>query len=490
VIIDCAKLPTPLAKVGARLNVVGPDSTADTFLITSYLAESGIKCLAVGFYAALLDKAPDYAYRIGHDLVRADGLGAWEQIIRNVTTLPQASYLGPDFQSVLEWATRKRTKPEDAWYQEARAAASNVLLELGVEFPTSPRDSVRTLISALVQIRNKTKAHGAMGQDFFEAVNPFYIRGVTELLLHCPLFEWDWIDFNQRGKKAKIRGVLLRGISPSYLTDAEMTPFEPKNLGISYVTPQTKRLQYCGHLLHTNNECSSFFLPNGGFTAAGEAEVIDYGSGHTRKDNFPTYMRAPVPLPRSETHGLDTLDIQSNVFGNLPALPESYVRRPKLEKELEERLLDRNHAIVTLHGNGGVGKTYLALAGAHRIADPKDPRFDCIVWFSGRDVDLRPSGPISVKPSVLKLEDISEKYGSLFDKPTTLEYFTEVLGGAHDSTGKGILFVFDNFETMENVRAIHQFLDTYTHIPNKVLITSRERAFKADYPIEVKRRKL
>jgi hypothetical protein len=29
-------------------------------------------------------------------------------------------------------------------------------------------------------------------------------------------------------------------------------------------------------------------------------------------------------------------------------------------------------------------------------------------------------------------------------------------------------------------------LDTYTHIPNKVLITSRERAFKADYPIEVK----
>jgi hypothetical protein len=87
---------------------------------------------------------------------------------------------------------------------------------------------------------------------------------------------------------------------------------------------------------------------------------------------------------------------------------------------------------------------------------------------------------------VLKLEDISRKYGALFDQPETVEHFASVLEGATENNGKGVLFVFDNFETMENVRELHRFLDTYTHLPNKVLITSRERAFKADYPIEVK----
>jgi hypothetical protein len=46
--------------------------------------------------------------------------------------------------------------------------------------------------------------------------------------------------------------------------------------------------------------------------------------------------------------------------------------------------------------------------------------------------------------------------------------------------------IFDNFETLDDARGIHQFLDTHTHLPNKVLITSRERGFKADYPIEVR----
>ena len=81
-ILDPSGLPTPVAKVAARLNVVGPEASADTFLVSSYLAEAAIKSIAIALYAGLFDKAPDYAYRIGYDLVRADGLGSWEQAIR------------------------------------------------------------------------------------------------------------------------------------------------------------------------------------------------------------------------------------------------------------------------------------------------------------------------------------------------------------------------------------------------------------------------
>lgn len=485
-LIDVATLPTPIAEVAARLNVVGPDSSADTFLITSYLAEVGVKAVAVALHAALREKAPDYAYRIGYELVRADGLGSWEKVIRSATTLPQASYLGGEFGPVLEWATRKRTKAEDEWFREARTAAGNVLFELGVELEISRQDSVRTLISALVQIRNKTKAHGAAGQDFFSAVNPYYIKAVTYFVQNCPLLSWEWMHLSKREAKGTVRGVLLTGTTPRYMKDAEVAGLDPKLPGIYIASAQARRPYFAGDLLRTNLECSKFFLPNGAMTERGDAETIDYGSGELRKDDFSSFARVPAPLPRSETHGLENLDIQSNILGNLPPLSPSYIQRPKLEEELQARLSDKNHAIITLHGSGGVGKTFLALAGAHRIAESSSPRFESVIWFSGRDVDLRPSGPISVRPSVLKLEDISSKYGGLFGRPETLEYFASALEGLTDNSGKGILFVFDNFETMENVRELHRFLDTHTHLPNKVLITSRERAFKADYPIEVK----
>jgi hypothetical protein len=84
------------------------------------------------------------------------------------------------------------------------------------------------------------------------------------------------------------------------------------------------------------------------------------------------------------------------------------------------------------------------------------------------------------------LEDISKRHGDLFGGGGTVEDFAAVLQGPPKGSQHGTLFIFDNFETMENVRELHRFLDTYTHLPNKVLITSRERAFKADYPIEVR----
>jgi hypothetical protein len=485
-IIDPKYLPTPVAKVAARLNVVGPESSADTFLITSYLAEAAIKTIAAVFYAGLLDKAPDYAYRMGYELVRADGLGSWEQAIRLSTTLPYASYFGPDFSQALEWTTKRRTRAEDEWYKDGQNAASEVLRELGVELEASRQDTVRTLLSAFVQIRNKTKAHGAVGEDFFRKVNGSYIRAVSSLVNNCPMFGWSWMHLSRRQKGDPIRGISLQGTEPRYMKNAELEGLNTTSDGVFFTIGQTRKIFACAPFIQTTLECREFYFPNGGFSQSGNAESVDYGSGIVEKCDFSDFLRVPTPLPKSETHGLESIDVQSNVFGNLPALKESYVNRPILEEELEARLLDKNHAIITLHGSGGVGKTYLALAVAHKITQSNEPRFESVMWISGRDVDLRPTGPQLVKPAVLKLEDISKKHGDLFGGNGTVEDFADVLQGPSTCAYPGTLFIFDNFETMENVRELHRFLDTYTHLPNKVLITSRERAFKADYPIEVR----
>ncbi|MGB7232460.1 MAG: hypothetical protein WBD19_12360 [Candidatus Acidiferrum sp.] len=485
-IINTAFVPTPLAKVASRLNIVGPSQSADTFLIASYLAEAAIKMMGIALYSGFLHTSKNHAYGIAFDACRADGLGEWERIIQVNSSQPAASFLPPEFHPFLAWLTKKRNNEDERPFLDARLAADEVLLRLGVERRQESRNStVRNLISSLVEIRNKTKAHGAVGPDFFEAVNQMYISSISFLVLSCPVFSWNWMHLSVR-EKGNIRGVSLRSESPKYMKDSDSSKYSVVGPGIYFAAEQPVRTFRAADLIRTSLECAQFLVPNGGFTDKGFGECIDYASGQTSRQDFSTFLNPPAPLPPSETQGLNQFDVQSNVFGNLPEIPAGYVRRDKIESELRERLLDRNHPIITLHGRGGIGKTSVALYGAHELSTSEIPPFEHIVWFSARDVDLKPSGPISVSPAVIDLNQVSIMYGRLFGVPGDLKSFSEVLQSPTKHSGAGILFIFDNFESMEGVAELHRFLDTHTHLPNKVLITSRERAFKADFPIEVR----
>jgi hypothetical protein len=478
-------LPTPLAQVARRLNTLGLEASADSFLLTSYLFEAALKILAVAFTSALRQKAPDLAYRIGYEVVRADGLGTWEQAVRTAASLPAASFLPREMAPALTWITQRRGRPEDTWFADAAVAVAKVCQKLGIETTIPDRKpNVLHLVTGLVEIRNKTKAHGAVGPIFFSSATPSYSTAVRLLLEHCPLFTWSWIYFYHRSAGHK-KGIQLRGDSPYALRDTEVQQIEILEPGVHFWPPGGAAPIPCSQLLFADAECREFFLPNGGYSATrSTAEFIDYGTGRTTSFEIPHFGRPPAPLPPSETHGLEALDVQSNVLGNLPPFPHGYVQRLSLQDELETRLKDRNHPVITLHGRGGIGKTSLALWMAHKLAAENPAPFDAIVWFSARDVDLRPTGPRSVRPAVINLSDVARLYGGLTDAAIGIDEFAAILQGRHAS-GLGHLFIFDNFETFADVVEIHRFLDTHTHIPNKVLITSRERAFKADFPIEV-----
>lgn len=481
--LSTATLPTHIARTADRLNLIGPEASGDTFLTTSYLVECLIKTIAAALHAGLRTASPDTAYPIAYELVRADGLGTWDDAIRGMCSHPVAGYLPPDFYPSVAWITKKRTQlSEDSWLLQSLADAAQILDLLGREVTSERRTkTVANLLTDLVLIRNKTKAHGAVGPDFFSAANPPYVAIVGRLVTHCPLLDARWMHLSIRPAKKSIRGISLLGSGPKHMRDADTAPFAPNEPG-PYIVPGKQRAFWVGDLLRTNLECTEFFLPNGGYRSPGVAEYLDYATGASRQIEVPQFSLPPGPLPASETEGLPSLDVQSNVFGNLPSLPTQYVSRPAIEQELTERLLDHNHPIITLHGRGGVGKTSLALHVAHSLAQLASPPFDAIVWFSARDVDLRPSGPARVRTAVPDLHAICKSYGALFGVGSTEEDFALVLRG---TSTVGTLFIFDNFETVDAARHVHQFLDTHTHIPNKILITSRERAFKADYPIEV-----
>jgi tetratricopeptide (TPR) repeat protein len=484
-LLGSAELPTHVAKSALRLSAVGVDASADTFLMASYLAEIAVKTIGVALQVALRDRAPSHAYRIAYELVRADGLGSWESAIRECTSEPLVGFIAQDCNALIAWATRRRSRPEDEWFRVAKASAGQVLKLLGAPEESSNRpQTARDLVASLVQIRNKTKAHGAVGPDFFAEANEPYVDAVSAVVENCPVFSWQWLHLSLR-EKGNVRAILLRGEGPQHLRETEANRFKPKQPGVYFLPPEGVRPLFVGDLLRSNREHSRFSLPNGGYDGKGRAEFLDYGTGSTSKEDVSAFIAPPVLPPPSETQGNDRLDVQGNVFANLPPRPRGYVERSALEGELHEKLRDRNHAIVTLHGRGGVGKTMLALTAAHQIAEDNDSRFDTILWFSARDVDLRPGGPTFVRPAVVDLEDISAMYAALTDGKKGIENLAEALRSA-PVAAKGTLFVFDNFETMSRIADLHQFLDAHTNLPNKVLITSRERAFKADYPIEVK----
>ncbi len=484
--MNSSSLPSHIALVARRLNQIGSENSADTFLITSYLAESMIKTLALVLRAGIAAAAPELAYRFAHGAVRADGLGEWESVIRESSSHPIAGYLPPDFRVLLAWLTKRRTSGDEGWFGEQVDRVITILELLGSD-ASSHRSfqSVRDILAALVVIRNRTKAHGAVGPDFFAASNDKYIGVVTEIVRECPAFAWKWIFLSRRGD-GRPSGVWLFGMNPIRADGEDVDRFQGKQDGVYFLTGQSLREFWVGDLLRTNRENSQFLLPNGGHNGKDRAEFIDYGDGTTQKFDVTDFSGPPAPLPKSETEGLAEYDIQSNVFGNLPPVPKGYIERVQLQAEIEERLLDRNHPIITLHGRGGIGKTSLALYIAHRLAGQETPRFERIVWFSARDLDLRITGAQQVRQEVSDLESIAKRYGTLFEEDRSTESFAKILQGSGNPSDQGTLFVFDNFETLRDTIGVHRFLDTYTHLPNKVMITSRERAFKADFPIEVR----
>jgi hypothetical protein len=378
---------------------------------------------------------------------------------------------------------KKRTPHADEWATTAAATARDLLDLIGADWQVPKKLNVGHLVSACVQIRNKTKAHGAVTEDFYNQANEPYIQLVGALIESCPAVRWRWLNFYLTPSDQP-RWIELTGLSPTRLDKISVRQDLADGV---YVQPEVASEPLpCGHLLHSDRQCRNFHLPNGGFNeTSAKAEFLDYASGGVKQFDCSDLVTPPAPLPPSETHADFNLDIHSNVFGNLPPLPQSYVERKALQEELLQKLNDKNHPIITLHGRGGVGKTYLALFGAHELASGQVAPFEYVLWLRARDIDLRLHGPKSVKQDVLTLEDIASAVGLLTGADKTVESFAKLLQDSTGVTDTGVLLILDNFETLADVKGIYQFLDTHTHLPNKVLITSRERAFKADYPIEV-----
>lgn len=476
----------PLSRMWDRVEITKSDSETALMFDLLYLGEMAAKMAVAGLVAGIEDDRERHRYRLEHTLVRANGIGEWSRALTDILTGPASQHLTEAASPLRVDFTKNYSKSDDSWHRSCLEELEGVCRTLGEDHPPlAQKASLRWWFDTFAWLRNRTRGHGATkSADAARICSPLEasLRTLTDNLL---VYQLPWA-YLHRTLKGKFRVVSLAG---------DTTPLNYLKSERHYDHPDGLYLDLGGlrrvALMHTDLDLSDFYFANGGFRETATRvsyEALSYLSDSRQMMDGTDFLAPPVPLPASETEGGPSLEVLGQSFVNIPPKTKDYVARVELENELQGLLLNDRHPIITLIGRGGIGKTSLALEVVHQLA--VSGSFFTIIWFSARDIDLYPDGPKIVRPKVRTIEEVAAEFARLVspedaEKPgfRAVESLTRAMTQTDD--GARTLFVFDNFETMHSPAEMYQLIDTYIRLPNKVLITSRRRDFKADYPVSV-----
>jgi hypothetical protein len=457
------------------------DSDFNYFFSLLLAGEALFKTVTLGMIAALEDDKDRNRYRLEHALARADGLGEWGRVLEDALSGPASQFLLVDARA--EQAELARVCSPGDWQYEAVASLKAALNALGVDAEELPaKTDMKRWFRLFVTLRNKTRGHGAMHPSKAGLGVADLHASIECIYRNLSLLRRPWAD-------------ILRNYSGKYrvlpITE-DFSPFDCLRREAHHVLRNGVYVYFRGFrrvpLLSAGPELRDFYFANGGLGAK-RFEMLSYLSDDRQDGDAGDYAVPPGTLPASETEGHGELLPCGGCFSNVPDVLEDYVHRPALEGELRRLLLDDRRPVVTLVGRGGIGKTSLSLKVIHGLYDAG--RYDAIVWLSSRDVDLKLTGPKPVRPNVISPEEMGRLYAGLVLPPDQLkvkgfnarEFFEKQL--ERNDLGS-CLYVFDNFETTQSPIDMFNWVDTFIRSPNKVLITTRLRDFKGDYPLEVK----
>lgn len=473
----------PFELMNKRMSIAKDESDSVYFSELLLYGEFLCKIVTIQLVSSILLDKERTKYKYEHQLVRGNAVGVFAATLDEII-INYRDKLNRDF-TLNELKDLTMKTKVNSWQYDSIALLNQLCDNLKISLQPLPvKVSLNRWFSDFTTLRNKSKGHGALTP--------------SKLALNAELLEKSikLIEDNYYGFTDRSWAYLYQNLSGKYkvspLTE-NIFPFESLKTSDQYRNKYNNG-SYCFidnpvsiNLLYSSPELDDFFVPNGNYRK-GEFEVLSYLTGSSYRVKDDKYTLPVTELPKSHTEGIGILDVQGESFGNLPPKPYIYINRDAIENEINNQL--RNFymsPIITLLGKGGIGKTTTALNCLHELA--KEEHFQFVLWFSSRDIDLMQDGPKVVKAKVFSIQDIADEYCRLLEikkasKKEKLETFQE--GLSTESTLGKTLFVFDNFETIDDPLEVYNWLYQYIRPPNKILITSREsRDFKGDYPIEI-----
>ncbi len=472
----------PIKRMVERVQKAKEDSDTTYFYDLMLFGEFITKWIISALVAGINEDKDRNKYRQLHRLVRADGIGEWSSVLDEILTGVTSQFLQNTISQNEQKELQTKVK-SDTWQYQSVKSLTDVFILLNLEAIVLPeRLQWRQWFSYFAQLRNGTKGHGAMQPNECSKACIGLEKSIMLIIENFYIFKREWAYLNQN-LNSKYRVTNL-SFSSKQFEDLKTSrnPLVFTNGLYIYFNNITQV-----ELIFSDPDALDFYLPNGNFKEK-KFESLSYLTNQRQFNDSASYLVPANELPQSETEGLGELKSQENCLGNIPPLSSEYVKRKHLENDLKSVLVEEDrYPIVTLRGRGGIGKTTLALSVIHEIS--KTSRFNLILWFSSRDIDLKLEGPKPVKNMMLTEMDVAEEFMKLIGSRENKKSNEKINYLATEMTksefGK-ILFVFDNFETVQNPTELFNWIDTYIRNPNKVLITSRiSKSFKADYPIEI-----
>ena len=439
------------------------------------------KIVTSGVIACIGEDVDRHRYSLEHKLVRENSIGAWVKALNTALSGPPAQFFDSNGRGLVRDLSERVGSGD--WRYSAVTDLNQAAAEVGAETQLGSKVALRQLFDIGAKLRNRSRGHGAPTNDQCGQACPRLSAALNAVVAELRLFKLSWV-YLHRNISGKYRvSPLLNDDSPfSYLKSARDVQL-PNGVFL-----------YLDRLVHvplvfSDPDVLDIALPNGNHQG-GTFEVLSYITNAVARQDSSAWSDPPARLPPSETEGHTVLEPFGHTFANMPPRSGDYIPRRDLEDRLQEELLkfDR-HPIISLTGPGGIGKTTTAIAAIHSIAERDPTPYDVILWISARDTDLLVSGPKPVSPRVITHRDISRAAVELlepFDRSSEGfapdVFFQNCLAkGAAGPT----LFVLDNFETVESPADVFKWIDTHIRPPNKVLITTRIRAFAGDYPITI-----
>ncbi|MCB9436897.1 MAG: hypothetical protein H6673_07875 [Anaerolineales bacterium] len=256
----------PLDRMWERVETAKDHSDTDLFLSLMYLGEMTLKLTAVGLVAAINDGKERHRYRQHYQLVRASGIGDWSKVIDEVLT-------GASSQHLSTYAYKEQNElisvnKAGTWQYNAVNLITECLSAIDLQTEAaSKKVSARQWFQLFTNLRNKTRAHGAIPSRKYSEINNNLEESMLAIIQNFSLFQrpWAYLHQNLSGKyrvtKWSPRAETLDFLKVRHNRDIKL----PNGIYIHFDETQEINGLVKIELIDSDADASDFFFANGGF---------------------------------------------------------------------------------------------------------------------------------------------------------------------------------------------------------------------------------